>query len=129
MSTTINITEAAGLLVPDVSSVNIVAGESITFVSATETAVKLCMNAETAALLGTSSGVEITAGGSLTLTFGNAAAGSYGIALQFPDKNCPSKIGTGGAGTLSIEPARKGSSPIPPDEPDPPPSGNPGGDN
>lgn len=128
-NTNITITEAAGLLVPDVASVNIVAGDTITFIASTETAVKLCMSDATAALLGTDSAAEVPAGGTLILTFAGAAGGTHGIALQFPDKKCPSKITAGAPGTLRIEPARKGASPIPPDQPDEPPVGNSGGDN
>jgi hypothetical protein len=128
-NTNINITEAAGLLVPDVSSVDIIAGDTITFIAGTETAVKLCMSAETAALLGATESAQVAAGGSLALTFSGTPTGNHGVALQFPDKKCPSKIKGGTGATLHIAPASKSASPIPPDEPDPPPSGSPGGEN
>lgn len=128
-NTNINITENAGLLTPDVSSVNIVAGDSITLIASTETAVKLCMNPETAALLGASENAEVPSGGSLMLTFVGPQVGNHGIALQFPGKKCPSKITAGAGATLHLEPARKSASPIPPEDPDPPPANNPGGDN
>jgi hypothetical protein len=124
-NTIINITERIGLLIPEPSSVPVVVGDSITFQAGEDTPVQVCINPGAAALLNAPASVQIAAGESATFTFSSSAPGNYGIALQHPDQPAPSSIRGPGGAVLGIMPAGKGSSPVPPDDPDDPPPINP----
>jgi hypothetical protein len=124
-NTIIHITERIGLLIPDPSSVAVVAGDSVTFQAGEDTPVQVCMTPGAAALLNAPASTQIAAGQSATFTFSSSAPGNYGVALQHPDQPAPSSIRGAGGSVLSIMPAGKGSSPVPPDDPDVPPPSDP----
>jgi hypothetical protein len=92
------------ILVPDVSTVNIVAGDSIEFWAETDGGVLLCMTPATASFLTPSpdGSVAIDGGGSATFQFSAAPAGVYSILLQWPGLACPVVVDQPGGTTATV---------------------------
>ncbi|MCX6631148.1 MAG: hypothetical protein NTW28_26350 [Candidatus Solibacter sp.] len=100
--------------VPNVSSVPIIPGDSVTFFAVPDAQTKLCMTADTAAVLTPHPDltVMIDAGGSTTFGFLAAAAGNYCMLTQAPDCPCPNSISCGAGGSYPVLSIRPGSGPV-----------------
>jgi len=89
-NTDVHITEQDGQLFPDVSSVPIVAGDTVTFYADPDHEVSLCMTRETTAIFVPRPDVMVTiaTGASVMLTFTSAPPAAYCIAIQPPGEPC-----------------------------------------
>ena len=106
-NTTITFQDVDDYLVPSVSSVSVVGGDTITFTAPQSTSAKLCIPSGTAAILSPTpdnSNTQIAAGASVIFTFTSSATGTYCILLQKQSYGCPTSIScpSGSSGTLGI---------------------------
>jgi hypothetical protein len=107
-NTDVRITQEGDEFVPDISSVPIVAGDTVTFLADPDSDTELCMKTETAAILSPTPAltVSIPAGESTQFTFAAADPGYYCVLTQSPDWpypdpfSCASDIGR----VLAIQP-------------------------
>jgi len=110
-NTAVRISQQGDVFVPDVSSVAIVAGDSVTFFADPDTQTNLCVTSATAAILSPQPDLTmmIAPGGSTTFEFLAAAPGNYCIVTQAPDWPYPTSISCGSGGSspvLSIQPGQ-----------------------
>jgi hypothetical protein len=90
-NTEVHFESVDGALEPDVSSVNVVAGDSVTFFADPDAGVLLCMSPATAAFLTPSpnGSVSIAAGQSATFQFSAAEPGVYSVVVMPDGSSCP----------------------------------------
>jgi hypothetical protein len=90
-TTKILIQNELGLPVPNVSSVSIVAGDSLTFTAGNGDASTLYFSPATISILTPTPAtpVNLPSGGSVTYTFKTAAAGAYGVILSSLEASAP----------------------------------------
>jgi hypothetical protein len=109
-TTEIRVHESGSALVPNISTVPFVYGDSVTFIAPADSTVRLCMNSDTARVFSLSPdgpAPEIPAGGAISFQLADTAPGTYLVLLQWPNSPCPASIknGTGTTPLLSIQPA------------------------
>jgi hypothetical protein len=117
-NTDVRITQQGEEFVPDVFTVPVFSGDTVTFYGDPDSQTNLCMTAATAAILSPQPDLTVTlaADGNIAFTFTAAAPGKYCIITQSADWPYPSNIffGSDDSAVLSISvgrPAMKFSSP------------------
>jgi hypothetical protein len=104
-TTTIRIEAVGDLFEVNLSSVPIVAGDTVTFEAPASGGARLCMNATTAQIFDppASPGMTVPAGGSAKLQFAAGASGAHAIGVIPTECVCPSTVRPGTAqGALTV---------------------------
>jgi hypothetical protein len=90
-TTEVLIQNELGLRVPNVPSVSIIAGDSVTFTAGNGDASALYFSPATISILKPTPAtpVSLPSSGSVTYTFRTAATGAYGVILSSPEASAP----------------------------------------